>query len=70
MRGEPFDPERLKALREALGMTQVELAHQLGVSPGSVHRWETGKKGPIKPYLEKIEALERRAARSGEPKAA
>ncbi len=46
-------------------MSQQELATRLGVSVASVYRWEAGKKGPIKPYLEKIEALERRAGRQG-----
>ena len=70
MRGEAIDPERVKRLRERLGLSQPELAQRLGVSTASVHRWETGKKGPIKPYLEKIEALERRAEREGKGKAA
>ena len=67
MRGVPIDPERIKALRERLGgISQQELANRLGVSLQSVHRWETGKKAPIKPYVEKIEALERQLARRAE----
>ena len=70
MRGEPIDPERVKRLRDRLGLTQQQLADRLGVTVGSVSRWELGKSGPIKPYLEKIEALERRAEREGKGKAA
>ena len=70
MRGEPFDPSRLKVLRERLGLSQQEMATRLGVSVQSIHRWESGKKGPIKPYLDKIEALEWRAEREGKGKAA
>ena len=33
----------LKAIREALGLTQQEFAEKLGVVVSTVHRWETGK---------------------------
>jgi SOS-response transcriptional repressor LexA len=36
----------LKALRNRLGLTQRELAQELGVTPGAVGQWESGK---IKP---------------------
>ncbi len=61
MRGEPIDKDRVKRLRERLGLSQQELATRLGVHAATIHRWESGKSEPIKPYMEKLEALERRA---------
>ena len=36
-------PEKIKFARETLLMTQEELALELGVTPITVCRWETGK---------------------------
>jgi len=36
----------IKQLREKLGLTQEQLAHQLGVTVKTVNRWETGKAKP------------------------
>lgn len=33
---------RFKKARLIAGLTQMELAEKLGVSPVSVHKWETG----------------------------
>jgi len=38
--------ERLRATRNALGLSGVELARQLGVSPQRYNHWETGKHPP------------------------
>lgn len=35
-------PEELKKVREALGLTQAELAHHMGVAANTVARWEQG----------------------------
>jgi DNA-binding transcriptional regulator YiaG len=49
--------ERLKTLRDALQMTQGELADKLGCSPKTVPGWEQGR--PIsKPYQRILESLE------------
>lgn len=37
-------PEELAATRRALGLTQKEMEHVLGVSSPSVSRWETGSR--------------------------
>lgn len=39
-------PEKFKAARESLLLTQEELAAELGVTPITVCRWETGKVEP------------------------
>lgn len=36
----------IKQLRAKLGYTQLQLALALGVSPGTVHRWESDKCNP------------------------
>ena len=43
--------ERIKDLREVLGMTQAELANLFGVSAGQVSSWERAKQ---KPYLKNL----------------
>ena len=40
--GEGF-PERLRRAREALGLTQRQLATRLGVDPSTVWSWERGR---------------------------
>lgn len=37
-----WDPERIKALREHLGMTQRQLADELGVRQQTISEWEVG----------------------------
>lgn len=39
-------PEKIKAARESLLVTQEELAVELGVTPITICRWETGKVEP------------------------
>lgn len=36
----------IKELREAAGLTQLQLAYRLGVTPGSVSAWERGVTEP------------------------
>ncbi len=40
--------ELVKALRRELKMTQEELAHELGITVGTVNRWENGRFRPSK----------------------
>lgn len=39
-------PERLRSAREDLGLTRAALAHQLGVPPDTLRRWEDGSRRP------------------------
>jgi putative zinc finger/helix-turn-helix YgiT family protein len=43
-----LQPEEIRRQREALGVTQAELAAHMGVSEATVARWETG--GQIQPH--------------------
>ena len=38
----------VRRLRSKLGMTQEELAHALGITVGTVNRWENGRFRPSK----------------------
>jgi len=47
MREKRWNPERIRALRQRLGMSQEEFADAVGVTSGvSVSRWERGQNGP------------------------
>ena len=49
--------EKIRRLRTAHGITQVELAHRLGVSKQSVSNWESNNIQPSIELLEKIADL-------------
>lgn len=49
--------KQIQKRRMALGMTQAELAGQLGVNPSSVAKWETEKAYPRSDMLPKIAQL-------------
>lgn len=40
-------PGRLRELREAVGLTQDQLARAAGVKRGAVARWEAGDREPV-----------------------
>jgi putative transcriptional regulator len=50
-------PELVKDVRRQLGLSQEELAHELGVSFATVNRWENGKTIPSKLARRQIENL-------------
>jgi DNA-binding XRE family transcriptional regulator len=41
-------PELVGEVRRQLGISQEELAHELGVSFATINRWENGKTTPFK----------------------
>lgn len=43
--------ERIRALRESNSLSQVQLAHELGISKASVHQWESCISIPSLVYL-------------------
>ena len=55
-------PEKIKAVRESLLFTQEELAVELGVTPITVCRWETGK---VEPSMKAKKAIRDLCERKG-----
>jgi putative transcriptional regulator len=49
---EPEFPALVRALRHRLGLTQEQLAQEVGVSFSTVNVWENGKRAPL-PFLRK-----------------
>lgn len=54
--------EKIKAVRESLLVTQGELAAELGVTPVTVCRWETGK---VEPSIKAKKAIRDLCERKG-----
>lgn len=49
----------LKAARVNVGLTQIDAAKALGISPDTVRKYEQGETFPDVPMIRKIEALYR-----------
>lgn len=60
----PDKSELVRDARTVLGMTQAELAAELGCARATVHRYETGKTEPKKVVLDRLKSL---AAGDGTP---
>ena len=52
--------ELVKAIREAMGLTQEQFAAQFGVTVATVNRWENGRGKPSPLALKQIEALRKK----------
>ncbi|MBG9984136.1 helix-turn-helix transcriptional regulator [Aerococcaceae bacterium DSM 111022] len=52
-----FSGNRLKQIREAMSLTQADLARQLGISRTSYHNWEQGKTKPNQTNLNKLATI-------------
>src|SRR5262245_42528808 len=54
-RGQRWNPARLRALRQAFGLSPEGFAERIGrVSPTTVRRWESGRHVPLIRQLEAI----------------
>ena len=49
--------ERLVRRRTTLGLTQKEAAHQTGVDPGTLARWERDERTPNGAFLTSVNAF-------------
>ena len=56
----PYTPERIRALRERLQLSQTVLASVLNASPSAVRQWESGQKQPSGPSQKLLHLLERK----------
>ena len=56
------DTPSVLELRKRLGMTQEQLARELGVTVGTVNRWENGRFRPSPLALRGLERLAERAS--------
>jgi len=50
-------PKDIRALREALGLTQQQFAKRIGAQRVTVARWETGLTRPKGLYLQALEKV-------------
>ncbi len=48
---------QLRTIRKRLGLTQVQLATELGVDANTVARWEQGTRGISEPVAKLIQVL-------------
>lgn len=53
----PLLSARIRSAREAVGLTQRELADRLGVSPRTISHWETGMAPRPGPKLRRVRAF-------------
>lgn len=52
-----YQPEKLKARRKELKMTQKDIADQLGVSYQAYSAWERGVKQPSREKVQQLEQI-------------
>ena len=60
--------EMVKEVRRQLGLSQEELAHELGVSFSTINRWENSKTVPFKLARRQFEAFCERMTEQGKLK--
>jgi putative transcriptional regulator len=56
-----WDGEKVKALREHLGLTQTEMSQELGVRQQTVSEWECGAYQPRGPSVKLLTIVAERA---------
>ena len=62
-------PDAIRALRARLSMTRKQFSQALGVSPGAIFLWETGRSVPRRSSLARLKDLRTRGARGGKASA-
>ena len=50
--------EKIVIYRHLLGLSQRKLAHQLGIDPSTLSKWERDKRKPSERFLKRIEKME------------
>lgn len=60
---QPEIGDRIRQLRQALGLTQEKFAAKLGVTFPTVNRWENKRANPSPLAMEKIEAIAKQLSR-------
>ena len=63
--GPAMKPAAVRALRAKLGMTREQFSRYLGVSPGSIFLWETGRARPRAASLAKLRKVTASNTRGG-----
>lgn len=51
-------PERIKKLRKTLGYTQEDFALFMGCTTSSIHKWESGRRNPVRFYQQRLAMAE------------
>jgi len=64
-RGRRQAADTVRSLRSKLGMTRLEFAKLLGVSPGSIFGWESGRTAPRGRNVSRIQELKKKAISKG-----
>lgn len=57
--GRRTSPHTIRTLRERMGVSRLQFAKMLGVSPGSIFGWETGRTTPRRGSLARFRALKK-----------
>ena len=60
-------PREILAIRKALGMTQQQLAEQIGAQRHTVARWELGENEPRGANLKALKGLQERIKKRRKP---
>lgn len=61
-------PTTVKGIREQLGLSQEDLAREIGISFATLNRWENGKASPSKLAKGQLEKFCSRMVRRGDLK--
>jgi len=67
--GRKTSPQTIRALRERLGLSRLAFAKILGVSPGSIFGWESGRTTPRRDSLAQFRALKKGGLKAAKAKA-